>query len=215
MKHSIQKHKVTIQALKPIKESGFTYEPKRWSKLKPEAKALLSGFENNFISRQDVIAAFKAYYENKAEVLFPFLLTMLWGFGNTGYGTYRTNGYIESREHLKHIETAFNAVKTNNIQKAYSDLQKIKGLNISYISKLLYFASRACNQKHYALIYDIRVARALVKLYANDSILNLLQIYPSDKYKDYESYNALLHQWAIDLDVEAEQIEYFLFNGEF
>ncbi len=215
MGDNILKYKTKTQALNPLQDSGFIYEPERWEKLEIHAKALVKPYENTFISRQDVINAFTKYYNEKTEALFPFIMTMLWGFGNTGYGTYRTNKYISNTENLNLISSAFNAAKTSNIQQAYNDLQKIKGLNVSYISKLLYFATRACNQEAYALIYDIRVARALVKLYANDSILDLLQVYPSDKYKDYESYNKLVHKWAKELNVNAENIEFFLFNGEF
>lgn len=160
----------------------------------------------------DIITAFKDYYTGTASYLYPFTLTMLWGFANTGYGTYRTNQYLSTEENRTAIQQAFD---TFELKEAYHTLLQIKGLNVSYASKLLYFASRAKEEKEYALIFDIRVAKSLVKLLDSFGIAEVVNIAPSRKFKDYERYIRFVHRWADELQVEAESIELFLFTGNF
>lgn len=216
MSSVIFKYQNQIQQLKPLQDSGFIYNPKRWSKLNTEAKKLVAAHENKIINRKEVIDAFKQYYQGEVNYLYPFTLTMLWGFADTGYGTFRTNKYLSSEQNTNIIISAFIAIQENDIKKAYELFMQIKGLNISYISKLLYFGTRAMGYKEYALIFDIRVARSLVKLLDPEgNIAGLLDISPSNKYKDFYKYNVLMHSWAKDLNVEAENIEMFLFDGDF
>jgi len=190
----IFKYKKQIQQLNPLQDSGFKYNSKIWSKLNTEAKKLVVAHENETINRKEVIDAFKQYYKGEVNYLYPFTLTMIWGFADTGYGTFRTNNYLSSEQNINIIINAFIAIKENNIKKAYELFMQIKGLNISYISKLLYFGTRAMGYKEYALIFDIRVARSLVKLLDSDGILaGLLDISPSNKYKDFYKYNLLMH----------------------
>lgn len=215
MSYGIAQYKDEISALNALHSEDYMYNTILWSKLNPNAKILVSAFENRFISRNDVLSAFSNYYEGKCDYLYPFTLTMIWGFAANGYGTFRTNNYLSSEENKSNIKNAFDALKANNQKDAFKYLMKIKGLSISYVSKLLYFATRALNYKNYALIFDIRVARALVKVVNNDGIEGLLEINPSKKYKDYINYNNLIHRWSKELNVEAENIEVFLFNGKF
>ena len=213
MSSVLYKYKKTIQALNPLEESAFDYNINRWAKLSEEAKREVFQFEGDTISRKQVLDAFEGYYEGKTDYLFPFVMTMIWGFADTGYGTYRTNRYIGSEENRNLLKSAFQALKEGAQDVAFKELMKIKGLNISYVSKVLYFGTRARGIKEYALIFDIRVSRALVKVLDED-IAGLLELSPSNKYKDFENYNKLLHQWAKDLEVEAENIEMFLFDYE-
>jgi len=211
----IRNYNKRIQALNPMVDSGFKYDPNRWNKLNSEAKKLVLKFENKIITRNDVLCAFEDYYIGRQSYLYPFTMTMLWGFADNGYGTYRTNKYLDLKENRVHIQNAFKALEVNNLEEAFNQLMKIKGLNISYVSKLLYFGTRALNYDRYALIFDIRVARALVKTMDVEGVSELLEISPSSKYKNYERYITLIHNWAKKLNVEAENIEMFLFEGDF
>lgn len=48
-----------------------------------------------------------------------------------------------------------------------------------------------------------------------EGFFSFLNISPSNKYEDYKGYNMLIHRWAKELKVEAENIEMFLFNSTF
>jgi hypothetical protein len=211
----LDKYKSLISNLKPLKDSAFIYNSHNWSKLIPKYKMLIVDFENKTVSRGTVVKAYRDYYAGKDGVMRAFMLTMIWGFSDTGYGTHRTNTYIENPANIALIKKAIDAVKENDLKTAFSDLKQIKGLGVSYITKILYFASRAAKHPQYALIYDIRVATALVQLTTPKEIFGIVSINPSSKFKDYEKYNTLIHDSAYKYKLEAEAIELFLFDLKF
>lgn len=212
---NINIHKETIRKLKPLTDSKFKYDKVRWQYLQVDFSSSISHFENKDISRQDVVNAYKDYYDNEIVWEIPFLLTMIWGFADTGYGTYRTNNYLSKESNHVLIREALEAVYKRELEIAFHKLKKIKGLNISYISKILYFATRGCDYDEYALIYDIRVARSLIKLTTIPEVFEIVEITPSTKFKDYIKYNARMHKWSKELDVSAECLELFLFDQKF
>jgi hypothetical protein len=195
--------------------TGFMYNVNTWSKLSEPHKLLIKNFEGKMITRADVINAYETYYSVHIDVMIPFLLTMVWGFANTGYGTHRTNNYIANPENIKLIKQSLEAVKNNNLKTAFKTLKQIKGLGVSYLTKILYFASRGVGLKEYALIYDIRVASSLIQLTTPKELFQIVTVNPSSKYEDYASYNKLVHQLATKYKVEADVIELFLFNKDF
>ena len=216
MNTPISKFKSKIKLLNPLTESAFKYEALRWKNLHLPTKEIIKDFENEFISRLHVIDAYKEYYKNGGSFIRPFALTMVWGFSSIGYGTFRTNKYVEIEANNNLIKLAIDEVKANNIEIAFKTLMQIKGLSISYVSKVLYFASRAAEKTlEYPLIFDIRVARALVELTTPKEIFELVSIYPSTSFKEYMQYNQLLHQWSKEIGVEADAVEMFLFEGRF
>jgi len=211
--------KIKIINLKPLIDSKFIYNATRWTNLNADFKNLIKDFEDKEITRQDVINAYKNYYaDNNIGVMRAFLLTMVWGFAETGYGTHRTNNYISSEENRLLIKNALDFINENNqdsLKKAFKELKKIKGLGVSYLTKILYFATKATNRDNYALIFDIRVAASLIKLTTPKEIYEIVNIGPSSKFIDYQKFNDLIHKLAKDSDVETDQLEMYLFNQDF
>jgi hypothetical protein len=194
---------------------GFKYNTQTWSGLSDDHKKLIKDFEDKEITRGDVIQAYETYYKDGTDVMIPFLLAMVWGFADTGYGTHRTNNYLNNTENIEKIKQSVDAIKNHDIKKAFKTLKKIKGLGVSYITKVLYFASKAAGFERYTLIFDIRVAKSLVQLTTPSKIFEIVSVSPSSKYEDYEKYNNLLHRLAHEYDLEADAIELFLFEREF
>ena len=211
--------KATIKSLKPLTDSKFVYNRERWTNLNADFKNLIQDFEDKEITRQNVIDAYKEYYTDSSKgFMKAFLLTMVWGFADTGYGTHRTNNYISSDENRVKIKNALDYINSDdkdNLKRAFEGLKKIKGLGVSYLTKILYFATRAKNQDNYALIFDFRVAVSLIKLSTPIEIFEILNIGPSSKFIDYQNFNSLIHKLAMDNNVEAEQLEMYLFNQIF
>jgi hypothetical protein len=116
----------------------------------PLYKKLISDFEDKSICRADVIPAFKEYYSSQGDAMRAFMLTMVWGFSDTGYGTHRANTYISVPSNIELIKKAIDSVKQSDLKSAFNDLKKIKGLGVSYITKALYFATRGVEQSNYA-----------------------------------------------------------------
>lgn len=212
---NLERYSTKISKLNPLQDSKFKYNSIRWNKLNPHYKKLISDFEDKEICREDIIQAYKNYYATKSDWMRAFMLTMVWGFADTGYGTHRTNKYIANPQNITLIKNAIDAILQNDLKTAFNELKKVDGLGVSYLTKILYFASRGANQSNYALIYDIRVATALIKLTTPKEIVEIVSINPSSKFTDYEKYNTLIHKLAIKNNLDAEAIEMFLFNQEF
>lgn len=215
MTEAIKKYQESIEGLNPLEDSIYSFDPTRWRQLDGIETVMDSEFTNLEISRQRVIDAYSKYYNRNVDFLNPFILTMIWGFANSGYGFYRTNNYIRSKDNRDLIKEGLDAVKSQDIQLGFKKLMKIKGLNISYVSKVLYFTSRALGHKKYPLIFDIRVARGIVALHLDREVTSFLNVTPKNSWKEYEAYNQQMHQWANELNVPAENVEYFIFKGEF
>jgi hypothetical protein len=212
-----RKYSDEIRSLNPL-TLGCVYEARRWMSEfdNPYLLKCVNNYNNVLVNRQLVIDAFEEFYiDKKCTIIKPFLLTMIWGFERPGYGPFRTNSYLYSEINLSLIEDAFYCVKENEIELAYKKLMKIKGLGISYGSKLLYFAARGNNVQDYPLIFDIRVANALVKIGSAGLLSGMLKIHPLQIFTAYDKYNKFIHESAKKIDATAEQIEYFLFRQEF
>lgn len=211
---NLEKYINRIEALEPM-AAGFMYRVKTWNKLSLPHQLLIKDFEGKQITRSDVIKEYELYFRYGKSVLKPFLLTMIWGFSDTGYGTHRTNNYLATADNVEKIKQSLDAVKKEDIKTAFKTLKSIKGLGVSYLTKVLYFASKAAGLKNYSLIYDIRVASSLVQLNSPKQIFEIVSVNPSSKYNNYSKYNRLMHELAIKYKVEADAIELFLFKKDF
>jgi hypothetical protein len=210
----LDKYIKQIMQLEPM-ATGFMYNVNTWSKLSEPHKFLLKNFEGKIITRADVMQAYKTYHKGGNDVMIPFLLTMVWGFADTGYGTHRTNNYISNPDNIKLIKDGIDAAQSNNYKTAFKILKQIKGLGVSYLTKVLYFASKGAGLKNYGLIYDIRVASSLIQLTTPKEIVEIVTVHPSSKYNDYLKYNTLVHGLASKYNVEPDSIELFLFEQKF
>ncbi|NUM32640.1 MAG: hypothetical protein HUU47_10010 [Bacteroidetes bacterium] len=214
-----EQQKTKIISLKPFTDSKFVYRRERWTYLNADFKNLIQDFEDKEITRQHVIDAYKEYYADTSNgFMKAFLLTMVWGFADTGYGTHRTNKYITDNDNISKIKAALDFIqqdRQDSLKNAFKKLKEIKGLGVSYLTKILYFATRSKYANDYALIFDIRVAAALVKLTTPKEIYEIVNVGPSSKFTDYQKFNSLIHILAKDNQVEADQIEMYLFNQDF
>ena len=211
----IERYLSVIKKINTLEDSKFEYKSSKWKNLNPEYKIYIKDFENKDISRNDVIYSFQEFYDRKITWQKPFLLTMVWGFADTGYGTYRTNNYINSEVNHNLIEKALEYISNEQFELSYKTFKMIKGLNISYISKIMYFATRACGYKNYFLIYDIRVAKSLIMLTSLPEIAEIVVVNPSSKFKHYNLYNKLIHRVSRENNIDSEALEMFLFEQKF
>ena len=214
-----KEQQLNIQKLNPNLDSKFKYNTDRWTKLNERYKTEIRDFENKDVTRQNIIECYQDYFTGKSESFIkPFLLTMVWGFSDTGYGTHRTNTYLSNDVSIKLIEESIQLIKKGEpkcIEKAFKTLKKIKGLGISYSTKVLYFATKAKGISEYSLIFDIRVAASLIMLSAPKELYSIVTIQPSSKYNDYKRFNDVMHATAYKYSVSAEQLEMYLFNQDF
>lgn len=206
----------SIKKLVPLNDSKFLYKKGKWSNLNPEFSSLILEYENKEISRNNVIDAYKEYFNDRSVgFMKAFLLTMIWGFADTGYGTYRTNEYISSVNNRMKIQKAIDYINNQHeeyLKHAFDELMEINKLGISFMSKILYFATRAKIRDNYALIFDNRVAVSLIKLSTPNEIFEIVKIDPSSRFCNYQKYNQIMHDMAKKYNFESDQLEMYLFN---
>jgi hypothetical protein len=106
---------------------------------------------------------------------------------------------------------------------------KVKGLNTSFLTKVLYFETRT-RRNNYALIYDERVAAGMVKLVSPwasscvESSAPRAYLDPQagplankkrlgEAWTKYWSYVEGCHTIAKALNTQADHVEYFLFQN--
>src|ERR1035437_7946999 len=122
---AIYEFREEIAQLSPM-DSGFVFDYKRWKNAFEYDKNfidLFKDFDKKEITRLDVINSFKLYFEIKNQNCFiPFLLTMIWGYGKSGFGPHRTNKYFSSQDNLNHIENAMTLLSSRNLYEAYEEL---------------------------------------------------------------------------------------------
>ena len=214
---SILKFKDEIALLNPM-ASGFIFNYNNWEKGFKYDKSfieLFKKYDNKEINRLIVLNSFRDYFKTKRlNCYIPFLLAMIWGHGPSGYGPSRTNKYFSSKSNLTHIRKAMQLFEMKNIYQAYAELLEVTGLNVSFASKVAYFASLALNIKEYPLIFDRRVASSLVSLFIDNKISKLISVSPNTDLESYKNYNILIHKWAKQIGVDADKIEWFLFNED-
>lgn len=185
-------------------------------KYSPELQKQIIHFEEKEISRKEIIKVYKDYFQGRNKNFeTPIILTFIWGFANTGYGEYRTLKIMNGKTNRQRIVNALQQINEdgiNAIENAYQELNMIKGLGVSYISKILYFATRAKKVEKYAVIYDSRVAQALIQNCVPKSIYDIVSILPKSDFMSYRIYNDLIHKKASEYQVDPEQLEWYLFT---
>lgn len=146
-----------------------------------------------------------------------FLLDMLWGYGSgRGRGRAAVLKMLQDPGLSQHLVNGRSHVAAGRFQDAFDDYQAIDGLGMSFVSKVLYFESRAADPTSYLPIFDNRVAQKLLRLSLAPSdrwLCSAITCGRGQKWSEYDSYTRKLRQLSRSLrpSVDLEQLEYWLF----
>lgn len=228
MSNLFDQYKSEIIKSTPLNQT-MQYDHEKWSNwlaqseniLKEELDEIHLEFKGK-ISRNDLIQYAENANNNKSEKqsIKLFLACMMWGYGGDDFkssdhrGPYRVKKIFNSSKDVKEIiHKAFCSISKDDIENAFKELSAIKGLSISFLSKFLYFTSRGCKIKNYALIFDVRVAKSIIQLTSiRKDLVNLVSISPSINYVHFKEYIDFAHNLSIEYNCEAENVELFLFE---
>jgi len=170
------------------------------------------------ITRNDIIDYFK---NENCSLLIGFLMTMIWGHGNSEQGRADNRGPWKVNKMLSKfdesifiLENSKSYLLKNDLISAHLAFGNMERCRVNFFSKYLYFLGRALKLKNYPLIFDARVAKSIGKLnMSNNDLYEILDIQPKQDAVSYRNYVYAIHKLADEMKVEAENIEYFLFNG--
>lgn len=147
---------------------------------------------------------------NKTNTIEKFLATMIWGYGNLGYGSYRVKKMFAAHGFEEKIGLSYELARTGLVLEAYEYLSKnrIQQLGPAYGTKWLSFVSPISQP---APIYDSFIAMWIEKYAKND----FAQIRTSSEVWNKQTYSAY-YEWMNSnsnvLGVKTDDLELVIFQ---
>jgi hypothetical protein len=227
-------NKKLISRLKP-EQQAIPYIVHNWNKYFAEDTAFrtLSRFYQDQITRKNIFDMGNDLRLNYSwnDLRKFFISIMVWGFGTTGYGAYRTYEMVNDKRFKSTVENCYQHIMNGDIERAYNAFWLNKCRSAFY-TKFFYFTGRGNVNSPIPLILDSVVARYIeekcnldIGVYAN---VNRHTKNPKAKtYKPeiagkissvnrnaagYIKYLNDMTQWANHLRVTPDQIELFFFS---
>lgn len=140
-----------------------------------------------------------------------FLAVMIWGYGMTGYGPYRTGLMLSTKNFSKIYRTIRCMIQNNQIQKAY-DQAKIDRCGPPFFTKLFYFLGLIYKITPMPLILDSRVSNSLsLKKCGFANGIYFRQKAAARFGRGYYDYVQDMNYWSIQNHFRPDQLEFFLF----
>jgi predicted house-cleaning noncanonical NTP pyrophosphatase (MazG superfamily) len=141
-----------------------------------------------------------------------FLMAMAWGYRPKDYGTARTERILEEDGAVKKIAAIVDATRNDGAAAGWSALlgtHKIKGLNMAFGTKLLYFAGYTTEHRPRPLVLDQRVRKALQTVAPGT-----VPAKGTVSTADYLRYLNLAEEWAAEPTWRQapDVVEYALFD---
>jgi hypothetical protein len=209
-----------IRTIHPVKH-GIIYDFQNWCNWlngNQNWKAFADDFNHDVIARGDLFAYALNHDDNDGWQNVFYIAAMVWGYGVVGYGPWRTLHGLNQGNLTQHLARIFNYITNDELENAYH-IVKINYCGPAFFTKLFYFFGRD-QVENYPLILDSVIANRLEEQlrlnpmdYARFSRNRHGQISAIRKYqKGYIQYVNDMHEWANELQCNADQIELFLFN---
>jgi hypothetical protein len=153
-------------------------------------------------------------WTSSAKAIIPiklrFLNVMLWGYGELGYGPFRTYKMLQSPNLEASLEDAKGLVLCGQVIEAYKTLRKakIEQLGPSYSTKVMCFLAEDANTA--PPIFDSVVARNLVEHYPKTFDLqnSNSQMWSISNYSRYLDF---VNEKRIALGLSSQEIEFLLY----
>jgi hypothetical protein len=195
----------------PVPHQAFTSKRTTWArhidgsgKANAALRAIFSTANEVRISRSDLRNMAK-----EVDISRFIMATIIWGYPRGMRGNHVTN-LIQQFESLTQIIAEAKATSISNWQQHYRQLKPITGIGLSTYTKFLSFLPTQVHG-HSALILDDRIIE-VAKQNIFEELAELSHLRYENAAKFYPDYLRCIANLAIQLSVEPEQIEFFLFE---
>ena len=220
----IEAAKLHIRKLEPDKVK-FCIAPDIWKKRFPkdaDVRELAEKFRSGITRAKALSCAPKTKNPTFSELRPLFIATMMWGYGETGYGPWRTSEMLKSRGIKQALPDACSQIIAGDWEAAKDNCAVIRYCDTPYFTKFLYFVGRRYKTETMPLILDSFVYDELHR--CADELMETVAWHKRNKRgfvgtlrvrkraKGYALYVQVLNSWAHRLKVEPDQLEYFLFD---
>lgn len=217
--HYLKNNTATIHAIK-VDAHRVRFNSAAWERQLGKTavwQQFRSQIPTDSITRGDLFAmAREANAAERLQVL--FVASMVWGYGEVGYGAWRARAALEAPQLGEQLEMLAAKLLSGDLVGACRAVS-IPRVGPAFYSKLFYFLCRGRSQR-FPLILDTVLMNAFEKLlgldvgdYAkvtrNPGRVTSIRAWP----EGYQRYVEQMHDWAGALDCTADQIELFLFQA--
>ena len=216
----------TIRGLDPDAPT-IPYRIERWNDHLGDNKYLsrLSRRFQHRVSRGDLGLLSREAHADPEGLPALFLATMIWGFGDTNYGPWRTRRMLDDLARQKATGTdalglTLHRLRDGDLMAAYRGFD-VEWCGPPFVAKFFYAVGLGMDVYPMPLILDSVVATSLWVL-ALDRALDIRQYVKGvdasgkgsvTRYPEgYVRYVRLLHEWGQALGCRADAVEMFLFD---
>lgn len=213
-----------IRNLYPLNQT-IQFNPNDWQDHAAILKELAAAYPNeigkNLTTRAVVMDAGDRANDGQLSWDAFFVAVMLFGFGKTGYGSWRTTQMLKTPDFNGVFSKIRQHLKAGKIKDAYN-AAVIDECGPAFFTKLFYFLGWTFKMQPFPLILDARVAGNLVKCndsnfnsrnYFNYSLNKKGKVVPRWSANGYVEYCNDLDAWTTQHDCHtADKIEMFLFD---
>jgi hypothetical protein len=191
----------------------------KWIKCFPEHREFLTELNSKALNRAEV-ARLGEEVTSEKEAIKLFLASMIWGFGNAGYGPFRTRRILDTHSAgAKLLEIAQIANEDGglaafkHVANKRADCGYLKYLGPAFGTKYIYFAQMAKQPKKATPVMD-----AVIRRWFAANIPGMRLNLSTWDLASYEKYIQHLTHWAVALSpgnpLRLDQIEYLIFAGQ-
>jgi len=196
-----------IQSGSPSQEAfNWTKSRRNWERDLPNEKQFIESLPDA-LSRKDVR---KISEGNKCSITEKFVTSMIWGYGDLGYGSYRVKKMFSTPEFLEKINRSYALASSGQIMEAYEYLAKnrVQQLGPAFGTKWLSFISPNAQP---APIYDSFIA-IWVKKYAKREFADVSTSSEVWSKKTYSTYFNWMISSSEELGVKPDELELVIFQ---
>lgn len=193
----------------PVRQQSFTTQKATWLKFEENNEYLRAFNDNHFKGNKDLCLSRQDLFDINHSTRELILKTIYWGY----IRGMRGNHFPNIIEKISSLESALVKLKQNENLSAidFKDFieNKISGIGLSTLSKLLYFLDIKFNG-HTALILDQRLIVTFQNKHYKE-FYDLSKIKYENAQKYYLDYLEITNNLAIEMKTKGENIEQFLF----
>ena len=188
-------------------QEGFDWSKgrQRWSQAFPKYKVHFSNLPD-LMDRKHV----RETFESKIELTAKFLTSMIWGYGDRGYGPFRVSKMFEQSNYQSILFEVFKLSASGNPLEAYKYLEsnRIRNLGPSFSTKFIYFSTP---REVGAPIFDSYIAKWI----AHQEIERFASLSVTSERWNFKTYSEYWH-WATEISARhqilPDELELIIFK---
>jgi hypothetical protein len=198
---------------RPVQRS-FPWKSSGWTRWLPEHASSLEALPNP-IGRSAVTELFADISDEDSAVR-AFLAASVWGFGDAGYGPYRTRTILDNNPNFASDLILFGKIAQTQgglaafehaVQQRRSNRGYFKGYGPAFASKFIYFATAAAPEAGIFPVMD-KIVASWCRKHMQDLRLRL----DWHSAASYGEYLARVAEWADELRIRVDEVEQLIFT---